>query len=166
MGGRVAETRMMILVADDHPLVRGALKEAVIGFLPQALVLEAGTFEEVSAHLGREGDLDLILLDLTMPGGGSLPLIEKLHASDRVPRVLVLTMHDDPAYVRAALAAGASGYVVKTIQERDLLEAIRTVSRGRLIIDLDDEQRTAAVFDGTLGGAAAAIMRAISWATQ
>ena len=63
-------------------------------------------------------------------------------------RVLVLSMHDDPAYARAAIANGATGYVVKTIGEQDLLAAIRSVRRGHLIVDLDDEVKTASVFSG------------------
>jgi len=75
-----------------------------------------------------------------------LPLIEKLSEQEAAPRVLVLTMHNEPAYVRAALAAGAGGYVVKTIGEQQLLAALRAVRRGQVVIDLDDESRTASVF--------------------
>ena len=57
-----------ILIADDHPLVRGALREAVMGRVAGSDVLEAGTFEEVTGHLGRGSDVDLVLLDLSMPG--------------------------------------------------------------------------------------------------
>jgi DNA-binding NarL/FixJ family response regulator len=55
-------------------------------------------------------------------------------------------MHNDPAYARAALGAGATGYVVKTVSEQDLLAAIRSVRRGKAVVDLDDEARTACVF--------------------
>ena len=57
-----------LLIADDHPLFRGALREAVNGLFARAEIGEAGTFEEVTAQLERGGDVDLILLDLSMPG--------------------------------------------------------------------------------------------------
>jgi DNA-binding NarL/FixJ family response regulator len=89
-----------------------------------------------------------MILDLSLPGGGSLDLIETLQALPHAPRVLVLSMHHDPPYARAALAAGARGYVVKTISEQELLAAVRAVCRGRLFVDLDDEKLTRSVLLG------------------
>jgi DNA-binding NarL/FixJ family response regulator len=89
---------------------------------------------------------DVLVLDLSLPGGASLPMIDQLRARGLAVHVLILTMHDDPAYVRAALAAGATGYVVKTVAEKTLLEAIRAVHAGRMFVDLDDEARTNSVF--------------------
>ncbi len=63
-------------------------------------------------------------------------------------------MHDDPSYARAALAAGATGYVVKTIAESELINAMRVVKSGQVLVDLDDAARTKAVFFGGKGGAA------------
>ncbi len=87
---------------------------------------------------------DILLLDLTGPGGGSLELIRALRHRPNAPRVLVLTMHDDPAYARSALHSGAVGYVVKTVGEVDLLAAIRAVSKGQVFIDLDDAEKSSA----------------------
>ncbi|MFM9117658.1 MAG: response regulator [Planctomycetota bacterium] len=142
-------SKIRVMLVDDHTVLRAGLRMLINGQVDMEVVAEADNTRDALAR-ALEQQPELILLDLIMPGGGSLPLIEKLQASDPVPRVLVLTMHDDPSYVRAALAAGASGYLVKTIREQDLLEAIRTVQRGRLIIDLDDETSTLAVFQ-TLG---------------
>ncbi|MFM9069559.1 MAG: response regulator [Planctomycetota bacterium] len=142
-------SKIRVMLVDDHTVLRAGLRMLINGQVDMEVVAEADNTRDALTR-ALEHQPELILLDLTMPGGGSLPLIEKLQASDPVPRVLVLTMHDDPSYVRAALAAGASGYLVKTIREQDLLEAIRTVQRGRLIIDLDDETSTLAVFQ-TLG---------------
>ncbi|MFM7846772.1 MAG: response regulator [Planctomycetota bacterium] len=142
-------SKIRVMLVDDHTVLRAGLRMLINGQVDMEIVAEADNTRDALAR-ALEQQPELILLDLIMPGGGSLPLIEKLQASDPVPRVLVLTMHDDPSYVRAALAAGASGYLVKTIREQDLLEAIRTVQRGRLIIDLDDETSTLAVFQ-TLG---------------
>lgn len=109
------------------------------------VVAEAGTTHEASS-LVKSVHPDLVILDLTLPGGGSFELIAELVERGPLPRVMVLSMHNDRAYARAALGAGATGYVVKTVSEEDLLAAIRAVRRGKAVVDLDDEARTASVF--------------------
>jgi len=84
----------------------------------------------------RTAKPDVVLLDLSMPGARYTQTIEQLVALVPGARVLVLTMHDDPAYARAALQAGASGYVVKQAADLELLTAIRAVHRGRTFVDL------------------------------
>jgi DNA-binding NarL/FixJ family response regulator len=79
---------------------------------------------------------DVLTLDLTMPGGSSIRMIEQLRGECPQTRVLVLTMHDDPAYLRAALAAGSAGYLVKTAADAQLLGAIRAVCEGRMVVDV------------------------------
>lgn len=124
------------------------------------VVAEADDAKHVLTTAGRSSP-DVVLLDLTLPNGGGLALIEPLTESSPTPRVIVLSMHNDPAYVRSALAAGATGYTVKSISEQSLLSAVRDVARGRVIIDLDDDALTANVFQaltrghgGTLSGIA------------
>ncbi len=73
---------------------------------------------------------DLVLLDLSMPGVGGLDALVRIHAELPWVKVVVLTMHDDPGYVRHALAAGAVGYVLKTAADEELLKAIRVVAEG------------------------------------
>lgn len=134
-----------VLLVDDHAVLRAGLRMLLSAQPDLDVVGEAGTSAE-AYELALQAQPDLLVLDLSLPGGASLPLIERLaHAGCR-PRTLILSMHDDPAYVRAALAAGALGYVVKTLREDDLLRAVRDVSRGKLAIDLDDPQKTASVF--------------------
>jgi len=94
----------------------------------------------------NKSDPDVVVLDISLPSGPSLPLIEKLRTLSPAPHVLVLSMHDDLAYVRAALSMGATGYVVKAISEQDLLQAIRSVDRGHVVIDLDNEALNSQVF--------------------
>ena len=134
-----------VMLVDDHNVVRAGLRMLVNGQPDMAVVAEA---ESAAAALEQiaVNSPDVLILDLTLPGGGSLPLIEKLSSRQTAIHVLVLTMHVYPAYVRAALAAGATGYVVKTVCERELLAAIRAVHRGQVCVDLDDETRTASVF--------------------
>jgi DNA-binding NarL/FixJ family response regulator len=77
---------------------------------------------------------DVAIMDLTMPGGG-VRAIERIRGRALATRVLVLTMHDVPAYLRAAVAAGAVGYVLKSAADSDLLAAIRAVHRGHTVLD-------------------------------
>lgn len=137
--------KIRVMLVDDHGVVRAGLRMLVNSQSDMEVVAEAETAAE-ALPLAAAQRPDVMLLDLTLPGGGSLPLIETLCAGRNAPHVLVLTMHNEPAYVRAALAGGASGYVVKTIGEQDLLSAVRAVHRGQMFIDLDDEARTASVF--------------------
>jgi two-component system response regulator NreC len=75
------------------------------------------------------------LLDLTMPRVGGIKALQELARDCRETRVLVLTMHDDPAYLRSALAAGASGYLLKRAVDAELIAAIRAVHRGGIFVD-------------------------------
>lgn len=143
----MSKTRVMLV--DDHAVVRAGLKALLDGQADLEVVAEAGTAADAAA-LARDRRPDVLVLDLNLPGGGSLPLAEQLAGSLGGPKILILSMHDDPAYVRAALAAGATGYVVKTVREQDLLAAVRAVRLGQLVVNLGDEAKTAAVF-GYLG---------------
>lgn len=145
----MSKTRIMLV--DDHAVLRAGLRALLDKQPDLEVVAEASTAAEALAGAARNQP-DIIVLDLTLPGGGSLDLLGKLRAPANAPRILVLTMHDDPAYARAALAAGATGYVVKTISEQDLLAAMRSVQRGRLIVDLDDETKTASVLGQSVMG--------------
>lgn len=133
------------MLIDDHGVLRAGLKALFNAQSDFEVVAEADTTER-GLWIAEDSGAEVVVLDLTLPGGGSLELAEKLTNSARGIRVLVLTMHDDAAYVRAALAAGATGYVVKTIREQDLIEAVRAVSRGQVVVNLDDQSKTMAVF--------------------
>jgi two-component system, NarL family, response regulator NreC len=90
---------------------------------------------EKAVQTAREMKPDVALLDLTMPRVGGMKAIEEMAKNCRETRVLVLTMHDDPAYLRSALAAGASGYLLKRAVDAELLAAIRAVHRGGIFVD-------------------------------
>ncbi len=91
---------------------------------------------ETAVELARTTKPDVITLDLTMPGLGGLSVLELLRKEHPTVRILVLTMHDDPAYLKAVLAAGGSGYVTKTADESEVLAAVRAVSQGRTYFSL------------------------------
>lgn len=84
----------------------------------------------------RELQPDVVLLDLSMPGPPSGEVIRQVLRECPATRVLILTMHDDPAYLASALAAGAAGYVVKKVADEELLSAIRAVHAGRTFVDI------------------------------
>jgi two-component system response regulator NreC len=128
--------RIRVLIADDHAVLRSGLRMLIGGQADMEVVGEAGDGEE-AARRTLELRPDVLLLDLTMPGGGGLRALERVHRECPGTRVLALTMHDVPAYLRSVLAAGGSGYVVKRAADSELLSAIRAVHRGRTVLDPD-----------------------------
>ena len=123
-----------VLVADDHALLRAGLRLLIEAQADMEVVGEAADGDE-AVRLARELRPDVLLLDLTMPGTSGMAALEKLSRWSDAPRVVVITMHDDPAYLDAAMGAGASGYVVKRAADTELIAAIRAVSRGRIFVD-------------------------------
>ena len=110
---RVESHRLMI--ADDHPLFRGALREAVSGLFAKADITEVGTFDDVTAFLERDSEFDLILLDLTMPGARGFSGLMYLRGQYPALPVVVVSANDDPAVIRRCMEFGASGFIPKTL---------------------------------------------------
>ena len=127
--------RIRVLVADDHAVLRAGLKLLINAQSDMEVVGEAAGGPE-TVHRAQATVPHVVLLDPSMPGAGSTQTIEQLARAAPAARVLVLTMHDDPAYMRAALQAGASGYIVKKAADVELLTAIRAVHLGRTFVDL------------------------------
>ncbi|QEL21009.1 response regulator [Limnoglobus roseus] len=126
--------RIEVVVADDHAVLRDGLRMAIHTQADLVVVGEAGTGPEAVDRV-RETEPRVLCLDLSMPGWGSTTTIEKVREVSARTRVLVFTMHDDPAYARTALAAGADGFLLKTNPTAVLLNAIRTVAAGKSVID-------------------------------
>ena len=123
-----------IVIVDDHAMVRSGLRLLLESESEFCVVAEAGNVDAalptVAEH--RPG---VILLDVNMPGRPSLPAIPELLAASPGAAVVVMTMQDEPAYARAALTAGASGYVLKEAAEAELLEAVRAAADGRTYLN-------------------------------
>lgn len=131
-------SRIGVLLVDDHAMLRAGMK-MLIGAQPDLEVVgEAGTLRD-AVEAARKLAPIVVTLDLTMPGGGGIDGVSKILAASPKSRVLVLTMHDDPAYVRSALALGAAGYIVKSAADTELIGAIRAVARGRVFVDIQHE---------------------------
>ncbi len=118
-----------ILLADDHAVVRRGLR----------LVLDAEPDLEVVAEVGDgaqaveralQEDIDLAIIDISMPRMTGLQAVRELHRRRPGLRILILSMHQNEQYLYEALKAGASGYVLKTVVDRDLVEACRAAMRG------------------------------------
>ncbi|HEY6218818.1 MAG TPA: response regulator transcription factor [Gemmatimonadaceae bacterium] len=127
-------TRIRVLIADDHTLLRSGLRMLLSTQADIAVVGEAADGTEV-VRLAREIKPDVVIMDLSMPGPPSGNVIRDVRRAHPAVRVVILTMHDDAAYLRAALAAGASGYLVKRAADTELMSAVRAVHAGRTFVD-------------------------------
>lgn len=121
---------MRVLICDDHTLVRAGLRRLVEGFEGVEVVAEAANGEEAVAK-ARLTLPDAILLDLSMPGRGGFEALDELRQVVPQTAVVIMSMHDDPMQVRAALARGASGFVVKEGAPAELEIALRAAVNGR-----------------------------------
>ena len=130
----VAFDPITIVLADDHALVRGGLRRILEAEDDFHVVAEAGDADE-ALRIARELGPRIVLLDATMPGTPSLEAIPNLLGASPGCAVVMLTMRDDSAYAREALAAGASGYVLKDAAERQLVDAVHAVVAGRSYLD-------------------------------
>ncbi len=119
-----------LVIADDHPLFRGALREAVSGLLEKSDIAEAGSFEDVTKLLERGAEIDLILLDLSMPGARGLSGLMYLRAQYPSVPVIVVSASDDPVVIRRCMDFGASGFIPKTVGIETMRSAIARVFEG------------------------------------
>ena len=124
-----------VFIADDHGILRVGLR-ALIGAQPDMVVLgEAASGPDAESGV-KDTEPDVVLMDISMPGGGGLAAIAAITRVRPKTRILVLTVHDELGYVRAAADAGAIGYVVKNAVDTELLAAIRAVAQGRTFMDV------------------------------
>jgi DNA-binding NarL/FixJ family response regulator len=118
------------VIADDHPLFRGALKQALAGLGDVATILEAGDFETTKALVAGHDDIDLVLLDLTMPGAAGLSGLISLRGIHAAVPMVVVSAHDDAQTIRRALELGASGFISKSASMEEIRSGVETVLAG------------------------------------
>ena len=123
-------THHRLIIADDHPLFRGALREAVAGSIAHAEIAEAGSFEDVAKLLELDGNVDLVLLDLAMPGVRGFSGLIYLRAQHPSVPIVIVSANDDPNVIRRCIGLGASGFVPKTLAVEAMRLAIRCVLEG------------------------------------
>jgi DNA-binding NarL/FixJ family response regulator len=119
-----------VLIADDHPLILGALRQAVSGAIAGAEIHEASDFEGLAAALESHPDMDLVLLDLSMPGVRGFSGLLYLRAERPSLPVVVVSANEDRAVMRHCLEFGAAAYVPKSLDVASMRTAIRTVLEG------------------------------------
>jgi len=130
----VRARKIRVMIVDDHAILRAGLRMLVNAQADMEVVSEAPDGEKAIQAV-QESKPDVTLLDLTMPRVGGMKALQEIARNCRETRVLVLTMHDDPAYLRSALASGASGYLLKRAVDSELIAAIRAVHRGGVFVD-------------------------------
>ena len=118
-----------VLIVDDHAVVRAGLRHVLDSATDIETVGEAGDARE-AVFEARSRKPDVILVDVVMPGKSGIEVTPELLKESPSSKVLVLSMQDDPNYVREAFAAGASGYVLKEAAGAELINAVREVARG------------------------------------
>ncbi|SEG77131.1 DNA-binding response regulator, NarL/FixJ family, contains REC and HTH domains [Thermomonospora echinospora] len=127
--GAPGPTRTRILLADDHALVRRGVRLILDGEPDLEVVAEAGDGAEALQQADKV-EADLAVLDVAMPRMTGLQAARELSRRHPGLRILILTMHDNEQYLFEALKAGAAGYVLKSLADRDLVQACRAAMRG------------------------------------
>jgi two-component system, NarL family, response regulator NreC len=125
----VATDEIHVLVVDDHTLVRSGLRLLLEAEADVVVDDEAGDAEQ-AVRLARLHKPDVILLDVVMPGRSGLDAAPDMLAAAPKAKILVLSMQDDPSYVRQAFSAGATGYLLKEAADDELVQAVREVAAG------------------------------------
>lgn len=119
---------MRVLIADDHPLFRAALRQALVQAVPDAEVLEAYDVDTLRTAASTPPEPDLVLLDLLMPGARSFAPLAWLRNQFPGTAVMIVSANEDPDVIREAQIFGAAGYVPKSAVQAELITAIRTVA--------------------------------------
>ena len=150
-------TKIRILIADDHVVLRSGLRRLLNEYADIEVIGEANDCDEAIA---RAGELvpDVLLLDITMPGSGGIDVIRIVKANYPDIHILILTMHEDESHFIASIKAGASGYVPKKAADSELIAAIRAVNRGeKYIYSSFAKSMISRMIDGEMPNKAAAV---------
>lgn len=137
-----------VLLLDDHAVVRTGYRRLIDAEDDFRVVAEAATADEAYARL-QVMDIDVAVVDLSLRGASGIEAIRRMLARDPRLKVLVLSMHDSPGFVTQAMRAGALGYITKSSEPAEMLDAIRAVASGRRVLSSDIAQTLAtASLDG------------------
>jgi len=137
------------IIVDDHPLFRGALSQALSASFENAEILEAGSLDELTERLATATDIDLILLDLTMPGVHGVSGLIYLRAQHPEVPVAIVSASDDAETIRNCLHCGASGFIPKSQPVERIRDAIRKIIGGELWLPPDVDLSNVPTGDST-----------------
>ncbi|WP_207423861.1 response regulator transcription factor [Desertivirga brevis] len=140
--------RRNILIADDHAIVRYGLSLLINENIPTATLHEASTFDQAKEIL-NEQRIDLLILDINMPGGDSIKMIENIRVKWPATRILMFSSYLEDLYAIRYIQAGAQGYVHKETNEKDILKAIEQVLCGKTFMS---EHVKEIVINNAIGG--------------
>ena len=132
-GGAQVTELIDVMLVDDHAIVRTGLKAVLSSTRDIRVIGEASSGTE-AVFMAQRLKPHVVIMDLTMPGGDGVTATKSLVALEPAPKVLVLTMHTEEEYLMPTLKAGASGYLVKSSADRELVDAIRAVVRGEMYV--------------------------------
>ncbi|AWK76552.1 hypothetical protein CBI38_34875 (plasmid) [Rhodococcus oxybenzonivorans] len=126
--------QLRVLLCDDHTIMRSGLRRILGDAADITVIGETGTAAD-AVEMARTEKPDIVVMDLTLPDASGITAIERIRTVSPASRVLVLTMHEDIAYLREAFAAGAAGYLVKAAADAELLRAVHDVAAGTRYVD-------------------------------
>ena len=138
----MGDATVRVVLADDHAIMRGGLRRMLEAEAGCEVVAEAGTVDDTVRFVGAHKP-DILVLDLNLSDGSSLPAIPRIREASPETRIVVLTMQVEPAFAREALRAGASGYVLKEAADEELVAAVRAAIDGRRYLNPDLAARVA-----------------------
>jgi DNA-binding NarL/FixJ family response regulator len=124
---------MFVLIIDDHPLLRQAIKDVIHSHFSSPVVREASTAED-AIRIVRAEPVEVAILDISLPDSSGLTVLKRIKKVRPSLKCLVLTMHDHPQYVRLAMSHGASGYLTKGATPRELYDGMRTILSGGQVV--------------------------------
>jgi DNA-binding NarL/FixJ family response regulator len=145
-----------VLVADDHMIVRTGIRHVLESETDLVVVGEAGSGAE-AVSLAAELRPDVVVLDISMPDQSGLEVAARLRSGTAAPRILILSMHNNPEYVLESVRAGAHGYLLKDTAAAELRTAIRAVCRGESYFSPPVATRLTAAVRGEYGSAHAGL---------
>lgn len=128
----MAATAYRFIVADDHPLFRGALMQSLVGDFPALAITEAGSLDEAIEALQVRPETDLVLLDLAMPGMRGFSGLMYLRAQFPSVPVAIVSARDDAATIRRCLGLGALGFIPKSLGAETIRDAVRRILAGEV----------------------------------
>lgn len=141
-------TACRLVIADDHPLFRDALRLTVSQALPGAQILEANSFDSLRNTLEATPDADLVLLDLNMPGMAGLSGLLFLRAAFSAVAAVVVSANEDPSVIQQALALGAMGYIPKSAAPAEIRAALAALLAGEMWVPAGSDPRRHGSGDG------------------